>query len=138
MLATLRAVLRAAALPCAVLLTASNALAQTDAAPPLQPFPVDATSPSAADLRERLAGKVFNVKNADGSSFRIDFRSNGYYFFDTSTGFRGAGEWRAEDGRMCSKTQGRDRDFICNDARVSADLVHVRRTSGELIRYEPR
>lgn len=132
--------MRASGLPSILLLLASSAFAQTDAQPPApQPaFPPDASTPSATELRERLAGKVFGVKNADGSTFRIDFRSNGHFFFDTSAGFRGAGEWRSEDGRMCSKLQGRDRDFICNDARVVADVVHVRRTSGEIIRYEPR
>lgn len=138
MRAALHATLRAVALPCAaLLLVAANALAQTDAAPAPQPFPADAVVPSAAELRERMAGKVFGVKNADGSSLRLDFRSNGYMYFDSSSGNRGAAEWRPEDGRACFKFS-RDREFACNEVRVSADMLHLRRTSGEVIRYEPR
>ena len=101
-----------------------------------QGFPDGSSTPSAAELKTRLGGKVFTVKLADGTSWRLQYNSNGYMFVDTSTGFRGNGEWAAEDGKLCSHLRGRDR--TCNDVRVHQDIVHLKRDSGEFIQYLPR
>ena len=71
-----------------------------------QGFPDGASTPNAEELTRRLGGNVFTVKLADGSSWRLEFKSSGYFFVDTSTGFRGNGEWAAEDGRICSQLRG--------------------------------
>ena len=101
-----------------------------------QGFPDGASTPSAEALKKRLGGNVFTVKLADGTSWRLEFKSNGYFFVDTSTGFRGSGEWTTEDGRLCSQLRGRDRS--CNEARVHQDTLHFKRDSGEFIQYTPR
>jgi hypothetical protein len=101
-----------------------------------QGFPDGATTPSAEDLKKRLAGNAFSVKLADGTSWRMEFRANGYFFIDTNTGFRGDGQWTAEEGRLCSQLRGRDN--ACNDVRVHQDILHLKRTSGEFIQYMPR
>jgi hypothetical protein len=50
---------------------------------------------------------------------------------DTSTGVRGKGEWRAEDGKLCSQPPGRN--WGCNDVRLINDVLHLKRDSGEII-----
>lgn len=99
-------------------------------------FPDGATTPSADDISKRLADKVFNVKLANGVGWRLDFKSSGYFFVDTSTGFRANGQWRAEDGKLCSKMPGNPE--ACNDARLHEDVLHLRRLDGEIITYVPR
>ena len=73
----------------ASMVTMTAALAQT-AVPPIAPvdFPADAKPLTAEDLRQRLAGKVFHVPLADGSSMRLQYQAAGYYHVDTSRGAR--------------------------------------------------
>lgn len=101
-----------------------------------QGFPEGATVPSADELKKRLGGSVFSVKLADGTTWRLEFKSNGYFFVDTSAGVKGSGEWAAEDGRLCSQMRGRERR--CNDVRVHQDILHLHRDTGEFIQYLPR
>ena len=101
-----------------------------------QGFPDGASTPNAEELHKRLGGNVFTVKLTDGTSWRLEFKSNGYFFVDTSSGFRGDGQWSAEEGKLCSHLRGRDR--TCNDARVHNGVLHLKRDSGEFIQYLPR
>jgi hypothetical protein len=106
------------------------------AATQAQAFPDGATAPSATELRQRLEGRVFDVQLADGTSWRLQYQSSGYFYIDTSRGFRGDGSWKVEDGRVCSQLRGRDGS--CNEMRVHQDRLHMRRDSGEIVRLEPR
>ncbi len=101
-----------------------------------QGFPEGATTPSADELKQRLGSNVFSVKLADGTSWRLEFKSTGYFWVDTSSGFKGTGEWTAEDGKLCSQLRGRDR--ACNDVRIHQNLLTLKRDSGEIIQYVPR
>ena len=96
-----------------------------------QQFPEGASTPNEADVKKYLDDKVFNVKLADGNSWRLEYKSNGYFFVNTSTGFSSSGQWKAEDGRLCGQLKGRDRS--CNDVRFHQDLLHLKRDSGEII-----
>jgi hypothetical protein len=62
--------------------------------------------------------------------------SNGYMFVDTSKGFKGNGEWRTEDGKLCSQLRGREAG--CNDVRFNQGVLYMKRDSGELIQLVPR
>ena len=53
-------------------------------------------------------------------------------------GRRMTGEWKTEDGKLCSKIQQRDTDFYCGDARLHGGRVHVQRLDGEVIEYQPK
>lgn len=114
------------------------ALALLAAATPAsaQTFEEDAPAPAAEQIRSLLAGNVFTVNIADGSSWRVDFNRNGYYFFNTSKGYEDAGKWRAEDGKVCFEP--RKTPAACNDARVSQGMVVLKRLSGEIVVYRPR
>ena len=58
--------------------------------------------PAAPALKAALAGKTFNVDLADGTRWRLEYKANGYFFLNTSTGFNGTGDWRADDERLCT------------------------------------
>jgi len=98
-----------------------------------QQFPDDALTPKAADIKAHLDGKVFVIKLADGNSWRLEYKANGYYFVNTSLGFKGSGQWDAEDGRLCTQMQGEKRG--CNDVRFYQDTLHLKRISGEIIKF---
>jgi hypothetical protein len=114
---------------CTLLVVATCAVAQS--APPLT-IPGDATAPTADQLKATLAGKIFRVKVADGSSWRLDYRGNGYWYVDVSTGFRDTGKWRTEDGKLC--TEGRAVRAACNDVRLQGEAIFLKRDSGEIVR----
>ena len=120
----------------AVLATMSVALAQT-AVPTTMPldFPSEAKPLVPEDLRQRLAGKVFHVPMADGSSMRLQYQTANYYV-DTSRGVRVNGTWRAEGTRLC--TERVNRGPACNEARLAGELLYVKLDSGEVVKFEPR
>ena len=101
-----------------------------------QEFPQGSSTPTASDVQKHLADKVFSVKNADGTSWRLEFKANGYFFLNTNTGGSVNGQWQAEDGRLCSQIKGADRN--CVDVRFHQELLHLKRTSGEIIQYLPK
>jgi len=94
-------------------------------------FPVDGAAVSAAEVKERFAGKVYKVTLADGTRWRLDYKSNGYFFVDTSTGFRGTGDWRADEGKLCARLRGNAES--CNEVRQVGEVIYLKRDSGEII-----
>ncbi len=121
----------------ALTISAGAALAQT-AVPPAAPvdFPSDAKPLTAEDLRQRLAGKVFHVPLADGSSMRLQYQAAGYYYVNTSRGTSVNGTWRADGTRLC--TDRINRGPACNEVRLAGDALHVKLDSGEVVKFEPR
>jgi len=117
-------------------LLAGTGLAIAGATADAQTFPEGASTPDAAAVRKHIEGKVFDVALADGTSWRLEYKSNGYFFVNTSTGFNGSGQWQAEDGRLCGQLRGGDRS--CNDVRFANELMHLKRNSGEVIQYRPK
>ncbi len=99
-------------------------------------FPADGTAPPAAELKERFAGKVYSVTLADGTHWRIDYKSSGYFFVDTSTGFHGTGDWHADDGKLCSRLRGAN--LSCNEVRDVGGVIYLKRDSGEVIALLPK
>ena len=113
-------------------LAVASALAQT--AP--KEFPAEGTIPPAAAVKERFAGKVYAATLADGTRWRLDYKSNGYFFVDTSTGFRGTGDWHADDGKLCSRLRGGNAS--CNEVREVGEVIYLKRDSGEVIALTPK
>lgn len=95
-------------------------------------FPEGAVVTASDDLRTRLAGKVFRIQFADGSSARIQYNTNGYAFLDTSRGFRDNGKWSIVDDKLCNEW--RQIASSCSEQRVHAGIVYLKRVSnGEII-----
>ena len=114
-------------------LCAGAALAQ--ASLPIE-FPADSKPLSAGALKDALAGRTFNVDLADGSRWRLEYKANGYFFVNTSSGFNGTGDWRAEDERLCTRLRGGD--LSCNEVRDAGGVLHLKRNSGEVIALKAR
>ena len=101
-----------------------------------QDFPEGTITPTAADLAEKLTNKAFSVKLKDGTTWRLEYKANGYIFVDTSGGYRGNGTWKVEDGKICSHM--RDRDPNCTDVRLQNGSLLLKRPTGEIIQYSPQ
>lgn len=101
-------------------------------------FPEGAIPPSAAALNQHLNDRVFGTALADGSTWRVEFKSSGYLFVDTSSGRSFKGEWKAEDGRVCTK-MGNATEVACSEARLLDGRLYVKRAvNGEVIQYQPK
>ena len=51
-------------------------------------FPTDQPKPSADVVKQKVSGKTLDVKLANGTSWRLEQESNGYYLVNTSTASR--------------------------------------------------
>ena len=118
------------------LLTVALTLTVTGMSLQAQTFDETSAAPSADEIKIMLTGKVFDVSIADGTSWRLQFNKNGYYYLNTSAGYSDSGEWQAEDGKLCVKP--RKTAAACNDARVSQGLLVLKRLSGEIVVYRPK
>lgn len=116
-------------------LMTTAAWAQAAPSPPID-FPAEARALTAEELTQRLAGKVFHVALADGSSLRLQYQAAGYYYVDTSRGARVNGTWRADGTRLC--TDRVNRGPACNEVRLANDVVLVKLDTGEVVKFEPR
>ncbi len=117
----------------ALLLTASAAFAQDQ---PPKDFPPDSTAPNGQALREYLAGKTFVGKFASGATVTTQFSVDGKLKATVSTGGVDIGDWKTEDGKLCGSL--RKAGAFCNDARLGATTLWLRRMNGEIVRYEPQ
>ena len=113
----------------ALLLIPVLSLAQ---APVPMEFPANSTHLTDDHLRQRVSGKVFKVAPADGTSWRLEFKDNGYSFLDTSRGYRDSGKWRVENAQLCIDWQRAAGG--CSDVRLKDELLFLKRTSnGEVV-----
>lgn len=96
-------------------------------------FPPDATAVSEDVLRTRVAGKVFNAQPAQGVSWKLDYRANGYMFLETSSGYRDTGTWSVEGDKLCGHWQ--KLGPSCSTTRVNDEVIYIKRVSnGEIVR----
>jgi hypothetical protein len=113
----------------ALLLIPVLSLAQ---APLTTEFPAESTTLADDKLRQRVSGKVFKVKPADGTTWRLEFKDSGYSFLDTSRGYRDSGKWRVENSQLCIDWQRAASG--CSDARLKDEVLFIKRTSnGEVV-----
>jgi hypothetical protein len=99
-----------------------------------QTFEEGMATPSAEELKTILAGNSFTVDRPDGNHWRLEFKSNGYFFINVGSNYADSGEWKTENGKLC--TTPRKSPAACNDTRVSNGAVVMKRTNGEIITYK--
>jgi hypothetical protein len=99
-----------------------------------QSFEEGMATPSAEELKTILAGNKFTVDRADGNHWRLEFKSNGYYFINVGSGYADSGEWKTENGKLC--TSPRKTPAACNDIRLNNGAVLLKRTNGEIVTYK--
>jgi len=114
------------------MLLGSPLMAQTTTTPGFSDLP----SLTAQELGSKLEQKVFLVQLKSGDTWRLDFRSNGFFYVNTGTGYSASGKWRTEDGKLC--TEGKYLATVCNDARLDGDTMLFLLDSGEVVRYLPK
>jgi hypothetical protein len=99
-----------------------------------QTFGEGMTTPSAQELKTLLAGNNFTVDRPDGNHWRLAFKSNGYFFVNTNSGYADSGEWKVEDGKLCA--QPKNGTPGCNEARLDKGVLTMKRPNGEIITYK--
>ncbi|MGL4576729.1 MAG: hypothetical protein ACRCV9_18220 [Burkholderiaceae bacterium] len=108
-------------------------LAWAQAAKLVTEFPASAVPMAQDDAAKTFTDKVASFTAADGWGLRVQYKSNGYFFFNTSTGQRGSGTWVIKDSKICTKVQG-DTQESCNELRRDAGRVLLKRSSnGEVV-----
>lgn len=96
-------------------------------------FPSDAVAASASEIQQRFAGKTFDVKLADGGSWHVEYKGDGSFRLKMNNGFSDTGDWKTEDGKICSK--GRKIGSSCNEIRTQGDTIFLKRDSGEIVQF---
>jgi hypothetical protein len=95
-------------------------------------FPADAAVLSNDALRERMAGKTFTGRVANGNGWRLEYMANGFFFMNAGDGFADKGKWHVQDGKLCS--EGARIPANCSEVRVKGDTVYLKRISnGEVV-----
>jgi hypothetical protein len=99
-------------------------------------FPDDAAPMTPEALRERIAGKVFKVVPADGNAWRLEYRANGFVYFNSRV-VRDTGKWRVEGTQLCTDWQ-KLNGGGCGETRLKGDVVYLKRAAnGEVIALTP-
>jgi hypothetical protein len=101
-----------------------------------QDFPQGSSAPTNEEIKKYLENRVLDAKIADGTSWRLEYKSSGYFFINTSRGFNSDGKWQVEDGKLCGQLKGRDR--TCNEVRMHAGLLLYKRDNGEVVQFTPQ
>jgi hypothetical protein len=117
------------------LLWALNASAQS--ALPTE-FPADAKPIAGDALKALFSDRVFKVAHASGSTWRLQYKSDGYYFVNIApSGFSDSGKWRIEESKICTEPQ--KSAASCNEVRTLGETLIVKRAvNGEVIRLDPQ
>ena len=97
-------------------------------------FPDGASPLQSTELSQRLAGKVFTVQLKNGSGWRFEYKPNGYFFFNHSSGRTDSGDWKAEESKLCMK--GRTLiDASCNEMRLQDGALLLKRDNGDVVQF---
>lgn len=95
-------------------------------------YPEGAVALTGDVIREQLAGKTYTLKPSDGSTWRLEFKADGYAFLDTSRGYRDSGKWRIDVNNWCIELQ--KAGLACSELRRKGDVFYYRRISnGEIV-----
>lgn len=119
---------------CLILMASSSALAQ---AFPTE-FPAGTTALESQALKQRLVGKAFKVKPAEGAPFRIAYRE-GYVdlnIYAPGGTLNDSGTWKVEGSSVCIEWQ-RFKSG-CSEYRLLGETLYTRRvTNNEVVPVQP-
>lgn len=100
-------------------------------------FPEGAIPATAEQLKARLTDRVLAARMTNGDDWRFEYKSNGYFFLNTSRGYADSGKWRAEEGKVCADMQ--KSGPACSDVRIVNDVLYMKRASnGEVVALQPK
>lgn len=107
-----------------------HAVAAVGQASATKEFPADAVALSSDALKEALTGKVYSLNWVGANPWRLDFRGNGYVYFNSGAS-NASGTWQAEEGKVCTNVGNFGAN--CNEVKQSGGLLYYKRQSGEVI-----
>jgi hypothetical protein len=96
-------------------------------------FPPEALPLAPAALQEAISGKVFSVKLTDGTSWRLDYKANGYFFINTSRGFADKGTWTVQESKLCGERQRAAPS--CSEMRQLGKRLFMQHNTGEVVEF---
>lgn len=100
-------------------------------------FPEGAIAATAQQLKTRLTDRVFGARMTNGDDWRFEYKSNGYFFLNTSRGYADSGKWQIEEGKVCAEMQ--KTGAACNEMRIVNDVLYLKRASnGEVVALQPK
>ncbi len=111
-----------------------HALAQTT--PSTGTFPPDAQTLSPQALQERLNGKKFNSRYANGMMATINYGADQALQLEMSTGLSAQGTWRVDGSQICMQFQAGPPSG-CSESKATATHIYLRRyTNQEVIQLQ--
>ena len=112
----------------AVLTVAAASQAFSQSAPTT--FPTESVPLVPAALQEAIAGKTYTVKLVDGTSWRWQFNSNGYFYFNSGN-FSDTGKWNIKESALCS--EGKKIKASCNEIQQQGANLFLKRDNGDIV-----
>jgi hypothetical protein len=101
-------------------------------------FPADAVPITAESLKQRVLGKKFVGKRADGRVLAMDFGADGSFRLSgvQSNGapFMLDGSVRLEGDKLCQDMR-KALESSCNEVRLTQNMLYYKRTVGEVVAY---
>ncbi len=98
-------------------------------------FPDGSATLSPESVSAAVAGKVFSVKTAQGSTWRWQFKTDGYFFINIGS-FSDTGKWTAKESSLC--TEARQIKYSCNELRTVGQDLLLKRDNGEVVKLVPQ
>ena len=103
----------------------------------LKEFPPGLTTPSDDVIKRRFDDRNYRVDLADGTNWKLQYKANGYYFVNTSTGYSDSGKWSVKDGFLCNEP--RKTTGGCNEVRDGGDASFwIKRANGDILQMRPQ
>jgi Protein of unknown function (DUF995) len=99
-------------------------------------FPAGATTPDVAQLKQYMNNRVFTQMGPNGATGRLEYKDNGYFYWNSNQGQNASGTWTASDGSLCGQIA--NRPNACSTVRLLDGILHYRRENGEIHRLIPR
>lgn len=101
-------------------------------------FPPEAQPIPAKALQERLAGKTYTARVANGVGWEMRYEANGRMQMKVSNGTSDGGRWRTEDNRLCIEFEGQFPSG-CSEVRADGKQLYLKRASnGEVVALTPK
>ena len=98
-------------------------------------FPDGSATLTPESVSSAVAGRVFAVKTAQGSSWRWQFKTDGYFYINIGS-FSDTGKWTAKDSSLC--TEARQIKYSCNELRTVGQDLLLKRDNGEIVKLVPQ
>ena len=93
-------------------------------------FPAGAETLQPDDLQKKLAGRVVQMKYANGADVRLEFK-DAYAYVDSGRS-SDSGKWRVHESQLCIDWQRFPSG--CSQVRTVGDALYVKRlTNGEVV-----